>query len=600
MTGDLAGVSREVCPEGYMTTAGLFHRRLPGQLGAVIGSVLLAAGLLAAGAVAGNSPASVASAAPPPAPTAPTTPLQPPCKGAKATGPFTTGSKNGHPVVFQGGVNHGEIFNSYGTTVPGLEVGTWQKSDITSVVIDKDEPKIAATFNDWCGNTVRLQVDQDVLFGTGGKVNSSYLAAIRMEVNYAIEQYGLVVVLNDSTESAPATERAHQTNPTALTKTFWKKMYDEFDTGRYAGDADRVIFDLFNEPRLKAQSYHRTWQLWYEGTAKGQTFDGAHYVGMNTLAQYVRSLGAKNLFWAEAPYVATTFSGMVSYHYLLKVSNVVYALHHPKGLGKYGQVQNTAVWYKDFGYLVNQDVAPVVEGEWTNFMPGTTYGSGECWLDPYQKIPEYLQYLAVHGIGMSAYQLSANLLITQIYKPTAPNLNVFREPTMLGNPLTWDCGLKIEPKLTVADPDRGAGLLIMNWFRQCNPQSGDVSDCTNRVTQTTPAPAPAPAPPPPAPTPAPRPRCPHGCPPGARRHHGRFPGHGSRFSTGCPAARLPDQVALPGARWTWSSGQTGYWVWGCLAPTPTAPAVASWTPTWARSARTRPWGTHPGRPSTWW
>jgi len=164
-----------------------------------------------------------------------------------------------------------------------------------------------------------------------------------------------------------------------------------------------VIFDLFNEPRTYSGSMSaaQEWGLWHNGG----TFEGVRYIGMARLAADVRAAGAKNLFWAEGPNYAHSFAGMVRQHAVLATPNVVYAFHHPSG------ARDTAQWYTDFGYLTSTRVGPVVDGEWTNYIPFGQANS-ECWPDAPAAVPVYLRYLAAKGIGMTAYQLATGLLVT--------------------------------------------------------------------------------------------------------------------------------------------------------------------------------------------
>ena len=65
----------------------------------------------------------------------------------------------------------------------------------------------------------------------------------------------------------------------------------------------------------------------------------------------------------------------------------MYALHHPAG------PPGTASWDADFGYLVTMGIAPVVDGEWTNYEPATTVNPmpvrSSCWPDAPTSVPEY-------------------------------------------------------------------------------------------------------------------------------------------------------------------------------------------------------------------
>ena len=271
-----------------------------------------------------------------------------PC--GKAAGPFTV---HGTQVL----ARNGSVFISYGMSVSGLQDGHWTK------LIAGDRAKIKATAQDWCANTVRIQLNQDLLLGSAAQhINSKYLAAIESEVSLA-ESYHLVVVLNDETNFAPVPVRRGQAGPTPGTEVFWK------DLTRIYGHDPQVIFDLFNEPRtsVPAMGQATLWRLWLDGG----TFDGVHYpFGMAALAAYVRNtLGAENLLWIEGPRYSLSFAGMIHYHALIHVSGVVYAIHHAQG------AHDVPVWNSAFGYLVEDHIAPVVSGEFTNYEPPPDSGT---------------------------------------------------------------------------------------------------------------------------------------------------------------------------------------------------------------------------------
>jgi hypothetical protein len=365
------------------------------------------------------------------APNAGAAPAQPGSSCGRATGPFTV---HGAQVLGAGG----KPFVSYGVTVPGLQAPSWKDS----VNLDLDE--IAAIAADWCANTVRLQLSQDNLVGTDGTgFNRAYMTAIKTEVS-AAENDHLVVVLNDDTELTAPSWYEEQA-PTYDTETFWKDLTDVY------GADPQVIFDLFNEPRLyyNGMSLAQEWQMWLNGGI----FQGVTYpMGMAQLAQYVRNtLDAQNLFWVEGPRYAVSFAGMIREGALLKVSGVVYDVHHPAA------PHASDGWYADFGYLVTTGIAPVVDGEWTNYEPAPTPGPAvtptSCWPDAPTAVPEYLQYLALLGVGLNAYDLQPGYLVK------AGNM---AEPTTI-NARTWSCQSDREPQ-----PGQGAGSLIMAYFEQNN------------------------------------------------------------------------------------------------------------------------------------
>jgi Cellulase (glycosyl hydrolase family 5) len=351
----------------------------------------------------------------------------------KAAGPF---SVRGTHVVGRGG----QVFVSYGITVPGLQAVNWRAS------ASLDRKQIMATADDWCANTVRLQLDQDNLVGPHGtSFDRAYLTAIESEVSLA-EGLRLVVVLNDETNFAATWVRNYQQGPTPGTETFWK------DLAKVYGHDPQVIFDLFNEPRLYSpgMSEAQEWQLWL----RGGRFEGVFYpFGMAALAAYVRNtVGARNLLWVEGPRYSRTFSGMVRYRAVLHVSGVVYAVHHPMGW------QDPADWDSDFGYLIADGIAPVVDGEWANHEPPLKAHlksvPGYCWLQAPVTVPEYLSYLSAHGVGLNAYDLEPGLLIKS-YRNLA-------DPTTI-NARTWSCLYYQEEQ-----PGQGAGSEILAWFKQHN------------------------------------------------------------------------------------------------------------------------------------
>ena len=382
----------------------------------VIGAALALAAML------GGSAAPAAGGVRPPA--------SPSC--GNAVGPFTV---HGTQVLGAGG----KVFVSYGTTVSGLQNPNWEAS------LNLDLQEIAATADDWCANTVRLQLSQDNLLGPSGTgFNQAYLNAIKAEVLTA-ESDNLVVVLNDDTEVTAPVWKA-ELGPTPGTETFWKDLTKVYDHD------PQVIFDLFNEPRMyySGMSAALEWKLWLNGG----NFLGAHYpFGMAGLARYVRTtLHAKNLFWIEGPRFSFSFAGMLRQGAALKVSGVVYAVHHPAA------PHDTSGWSADFGYLVTEGIAPVVDGEWTNYEPvptsGPTVVPTSCWPDAPTAVPAYLQYLSALGVGLNVYTLQPGYMIN-----SSGNL---ADPTTI-NAATWSCQSDQEPQ-----PGQGAGSLVMAWFKQNN------------------------------------------------------------------------------------------------------------------------------------
>lgn len=325
-----------------------------------------------------------------------------------AVGPF----KDSGTKVLQG---NGSVFIPYGITVTGLAHSNYQ--DFTTV----DDQRIDATAADWCANTVRLQVAQDVLVGKSGtQFDGALMKAIEAEVSRA-EGLGLVVVINAQTEDVGL-----QRGPTSATAAFWKAII-----GAYGTDP-QLIFDLFNEPWVHMATAAETWHVWQQGG----TVQGVNYLGEQTLVNDVRADGAPNLVWIEGPYAGGNLNQVGSYP--VRGGPLMYDIHHPGG------AHNSTVWWHDFGYLVKHGIVPVVDGEWTNYAAAKS----ECWSDAPQAVPNFLTYLQNHGIGMTAWELAPGVLIES---------DSYTDPTHIK--ADWNCTNGL---------DEGAGHQIMSWYQRQN------------------------------------------------------------------------------------------------------------------------------------
>jgi hypothetical protein len=331
----------------------------------------------------------------------------PPVNCGRAHGPFHVSHAR---VIGRGG----QAFIPLGITVPGLAMADPQAE--TQAL----DAQITATAKWWCANTVRLQVGQASLVGPDPV--PGYLAEVKAAVSLA-EQHGLVVVISDQTEYV-----GQQPAPTSATVAFWKRLSAVY------GHDSQVIFDLFNEPRTGAAALASTWQLW----RNGGTFQGVKYLGMQQLATDIRADGAANLFWIEGPQTAGSLAEVGRY-LITGAGPIAYDYHHPAG------PHTVASWQSNFGYLVTGHIAPVVDGEWTNYAAP----KGECWANAPAQVPAYLSYLRKLGIGLAGWMLAPGVLIktTSLWDPTHIN------------PATWACTKGL---------DQGAGSALMNWFKSQN------------------------------------------------------------------------------------------------------------------------------------
>lgn len=439
------------------------------------GSAILLAAAGTAVASTTSAAASQVTAAVSKAPGRPTPVKVTPCAGKKVTGPFVA---NGNQVYTNGGKGHkgATVFRSYGPTIAfTLDAKKWTNPTVTN---DMDEKEIKWAAKDWCANTVRIQVNQDLLDPTGTLlgIDTSYLNAIKAEVRYA-EHFGLVVVLNDSTESSA--NSGNEAGPTTTTIIFWLWMASIYSHG---SGPKHVIFDLFNEPRVASTQTAPTasqWKTWLNG-------NGTYY-GMNQLAQAVHYLAPNNLLWIEGPNYSDSFAGMYP-NYRIKLSNgapmpnVVYAIHHPMAItqknsnGKTKYIENPTAWNRAFGYLLGDNL-PVVEGEWTNFAGAGVGVNSACWTDAIAEVPMYLNsYLTTNHIGLSAYTLNSGRLLYTFYavkngkttatsKPLYPT--VFPQKTSIG----WSCYPSTYSVQAKTAGTEGAGQDIYNFFKARNQKA---------------------------------------------------------------------------------------------------------------------------------
>jgi len=320
----------------------------------------------------------------------------------------------------------GKQFISYGVTLAGLAYPSY------ATLMPAEEAAIVASATTWCANTVRLQVGQDLLVGADGKhFSQTFMNAVATEVTLA-EKYGLAVVLNPQTEAFGG-----EPAPTAATIAFWQVMANAY------GHDPKVIFDVFNEPRTVVGTCDTpsNWQLWQ----RGGVYKGKRYLGEQQLVSSVRGADkAPNLIWVEPS--CGSFQSLRTH--LLTGTDIVYSMHHPTG-----PPHSPGTWDSDYGFLLENNIAPVVEGEWTNY----SSSRGECWADAPVAVPRYLAWLTRHGIGMSGWSLVKGVLI----ESDNPS-----DPTVIRS--DWRCANGL---------NEGAGALLMAWFNRQNK----ISELVNQA-----------------------------------------------------------------------------------------------------------------------
>ena len=339
-----------------------------------------------------------------------------PAACSKAVGPFTVNGVR----VYQ---SNGELYIPHGATIPVYNITTdpidshnraWPYNDSAQSL----DAQISALANGWCGDTVRLQIAQDLFIGNNASA-TSYRSTVENAVDYA-NSLGLVIVLNAQTQSW-----GYELGPTANTVTFWQDMDALY------GNNPQVVYDLFNEPGVNTGNVLNNWQIWQQGG----TYNNVQYVGMQTLVNDIRSAGVNNLIWVEGPNSDDSLNYLPQYS--LTGNNLVYNIHHPAG------ATNATAWQADFGYLVTDTLDPVVDGEWSNWA-----GLGYCWQDAPTAVSYYLAYLKSLGVGMTVWMLEPGVM--------SEGMNL-SDPTYLKANFRCQYGL-----------DQGAGELVQSWYKGIN------------------------------------------------------------------------------------------------------------------------------------
>jgi hypothetical protein len=194
-------------------------------------------------------------------------------------------------------------------------------------------------------------------------------------------------------------------------------------------------------------SQKEIWQIWKNGGQVG----GVAYVGMQNLVDQIRSRGVANLVWVEGPYSAKVLPAR---KYLIKGINIVYSIHHPN-------LNNPASWTRIATLATNH---AVVDGEWAQYQ--STWA--ECYSDAYTNAPRYLSFLAQHNIGVIAWSLQANSLLSGKPSDAPTNTNTSDDPQQAS---ALKSPNKILPDYSCKDHfGQGVGQLIQSYFVQNSTQ----------------------------------------------------------------------------------------------------------------------------------
>jgi hypothetical protein len=224
----------------------------------------------------------------------------------------------------------------------------------------------------WHANVVRIALNQDFWLAGAALHSASYQDTVDRAVHDA-EAAGLDVILDlhwsdtgnlgvtaSGKSQNCSTDSNQQQMADVNSREFWSEV-----AAKYAGDG-HVLFELYNEPN------HVSWDVWLNG-GMATTTPGAcpattfEVVGMQKLYDTVRQTGANNVVIAGGLNYAFDLSGVQFGS--IQGYNIMYATH-PYNTSDRGR----STWLASFGYLAQNDVAPVIA---TEFGDGTSGCTGQ-------------------------------------------------------------------------------------------------------------------------------------------------------------------------------------------------------------------------------
>jgi hypothetical protein len=191
-----------------------------------------------------------------------------------------------------------------------------------------------------------------------------------------IHEHGMDVILDlhwseGATPGTDATPGAQQEMADAASVTFWQEVANE-----YKADS-RVLFELYNEPKLVSQGAATGWSIWLNGGSVG----GFNAAGMTQLYIAVRGTGATNIVILGGIDWAYDLTGVPT-HQIPGATNDAYAVHP-----YYGGTKMATEWDGDWGAVLG--VAPVIITEFGRH-------DGSCDTAYYTQV---LNYANAHQLG---------------------------------------------------------------------------------------------------------------------------------------------------------------------------------------------------------
>jgi Cellulase (glycosyl hydrolase family 5) len=242
---------------------------------------------------------------------------------------------------------------------------------------------LAAAARFWHADVVRIQVASDQLMPGQDTINRTYLKLIDRLVARATRLH-LVTILSLQTEyfNGPAL-------PTTAAVRFWRFVAHHFKTN------PDVMFDLYNEPRLRPSatlSESELWALWQHGG----TFDGVRYVGDNALIKTIRHQHSRNVIIAESNQFDRDLSQLPTHLLTDPGHNTIYGVEPNLN----GKDKTKAEWKVNFGDLAGR--LPIFPEA---FLPRFA----ECNASAPKLLPRLLNYLRQIQMGAIVWTLQPGI-----------------------------------------------------------------------------------------------------------------------------------------------------------------------------------------------
>jgi hypothetical protein len=218
--------------------------------------------------------------------------------------------------------SHGEVVRLRGVNVASLE---W-----TSDGNGRVPRSVAAAIHDWHANIIRLPLSQDRWFGRGPEQTdggAAYRALVHRLVDYCHTNRTYIILdLHWSDCNEWGRNIGQHSMPDTNSLIFWRAFAPVF------ANNPAVLYDLYNEP------HDVSWDVWLKGGVVTDKPNGAQAnyppktflsVGMQTLLDTVRAVGARNVVVAGGLDWAYDFSGILHGHQLSDRHGhgVIYANH---------------------------------------------------------------------------------------------------------------------------------------------------------------------------------------------------------------------------------------------------------------------------------